>query len=265
MGLFSSIFGKKPKMPEFTPVSYSDAQKDSIAMNRASVGEAGEMTKEAWEADWAVKEKALKDAIPGYEEMVTGEKDIISDMMAGKLPKSVQDRLKDRRASLGIGGGYAGTQFAGAQTARDLGISELDLIQQGLGQSAAYTQRRGAEMPVVQSVYSMFSTPQQTLAHRTSERNLKFQRDTAASKIAAAPSPVGAGLFNTAMFGVGMAGGFGPALSGIGGFLGGAGGSSAGVGGVAKSNISGITPQENFGYLSTGFGKNWGINAPYIR
>ena len=263
MGLFSSIFGKKPKMPEFTPVSYSDAQKDSIAMNRASVGEAGEMTKEAWEADWAVKEKALKDAIPGYEEMVTGERDIISDMMAGKLPKSVRDRIINKRAAEHPG--LAGSEFARYGTARDLGISELDLIQQGLGQSAAYTQRRGAEMPVVQSVYSMFSTPQQTLAHRTSERNLKFQRDTAASKIAAAPSPVGAGLFNTAMFGVGMAGGFGPALSGIGGFLGGAGGSSAGVGGVAKSNISGITPQENFGYLSTGFGKNWGINAPYIR
>lgn len=196
MGLFSSIFGDKTTVPEFKPVDYDEQTRKAVAGNRAIVGEAGLAAREAQAEDQATLEQGLRRAIKDYDALVTSERSVIGDMLEGNLPEAMRRRMQDRSVRLGMVGSQAGE----AASAYDLGLTELDMVRMGMDYAARYKQQQAATgMAKASSVLGMFSTPQQRVAHQTSERNLQFQRDVYASKMAAAPDPVASGLFNTGM------------------------------------------------------------------
>ena len=196
MGLFSSIFGDKPTVPGFKPVDYDEQTRKAVAGNRAIVGEAGLAAREAQAEDQATLEQGLRRAIKDYDALVTSERSVIGDMLEGNLPEAMRRRMQDRSVRLGMVGSQAGE----AASAYDLGLTELDMVRMGMDYAARYKQQQAATgMAKTSSVLGMFSTPQQRVAHQTSERNLQFQRDVYASKVAAAPDPVASGLFNTGM------------------------------------------------------------------
>jgi hypothetical protein len=219
MGLLSKIFGEKVKTPEFTSVDIDATQEGAADANIGIIPKASRLALSQQKADQATLLQGLRSAIPDYDEMVSGERSIIADMMAGKLPN--RDRIVDLRAAQHLG--QAGSEFARYGTARDLGISELDLMTQGLGQARAFKQQQaqvGMAQPM--SVGYMFQTPQQRLAHLTSERNMEFQRNMFDAKMKAAPDPIYSGITKTAIAGLGAwagASAFGSTLGGAGGAL----------------------------------------------
>lgn len=219
MGLLSKIFGEKVKTPEFTSIDIDEAQEGAADANIGIIPKASRLALSQQKADQATLLQGLRSAIPDYDEMVSGERSIIADMMAGKLPN--RDRIVDLRAAQHLG--QAGSEFARYGTARDLGISELDLMTQGLGQARAFKQQQaqvGMAQPM--SVGYMFQTPQQRLAHLTSERNMEFQRNMFDAKMKAAPDPIYSGITKTAMSALGAwagASAFGSTLGGTGGAL----------------------------------------------
>lgn len=54
-----------------------------------------------------------------------------ASMMRGEIPDDVARNVWDRRAAQAASGGVSGSQFTGANTARDLGLTRLDLQNQG--------------------------------------------------------------------------------------------------------------------------------------
>ena len=221
MGLLSKIFGEKVKTPEFTSIDIDATQEGAADANIGIIPKASRLALSQQKADQATLLQGLRSAIPDYDEMVSGERSIIADMMAGNLPKSVRDRMVNLRAAQHLG--QAGSEFARYGTARDLGISELDLMTQGLGQARAFKQQQaqvGMAQPM--SVGYMFHTPEKRLAHLTSERNMEFQRNMFDAKMKAAPDPIYSGITKTAMAGLGAwagASAFGDTLGKSGGAL----------------------------------------------
>ncbi len=75
---------------------------------------------------------ALETAIPGYKGIQSDRAGAVGSMIRGEIPKDVQDQVYRKAASKAIEGGFGGTEFARNLTARDLGLTSLDIVGRGL-------------------------------------------------------------------------------------------------------------------------------------
>ena len=224
MGILSKLFGKKVKIPEFVKIDADEQQGSAISSNRKYVGEAAKLALEQQEADQSALEQGLKQAIPNYDGLVGGQRDVIDDFLGGRVPKDVADKMADRAAARGIDTGTQGSQAASFNELRNYGLTSLDMKREGVGMAQNFVAQQSAYgMAKPMSVTSMFFSPQQRLSHETSERNLKFQRDMAANKMAAAPDPRWVGVAGIAATAAGAAFG-GPAGAQMGASMFGGGG-----------------------------------------
>ena len=231
MGILSSIFGKRPVVPPFDPISIDEQQTGAIEGNINAVGKAAELARLQQEADQENLLGGIRAAFPGYDDYVSGTTDVIQQLMSGEVPEQVRRQIQNQRAAMGVSTGTSGSQRLEFSTARDLGLTSLDLTMKGLQTgSQFFQQQRAGAVAAPMSVTSMFQSPAARLAHATSERSMRFQRDYAANKVAASPSPVASSLFN---IGMAMVGGM------VGGPAGAAVGSGASTGGFSGLNSSG--------------------------
>ena len=227
MGLLSSIFGKRPKVPPFEPVSIDEAQLDAIEGNIAATGPAASLAQYQQSADQEVLEQGIRKAFPKYDEYVSGTQNVIQQLMSGEVPEQVRQQVQNTRAAMGVARGGAGSQRLQFSTARDLGLTSLDLTMRGLQTgSQFFQQQRNLGMAQPMSVTSMFQTPAARLAHTTSERSMEFQRNLMHEKIQAAPNPIYQGLFKIGMQAAGA-------------YFGGASGA------VGSTAASGLAPEMN--------------------
>lgn len=257
MGFLSKIFGKKPKVPEFTPVDYDKEYDATMDYNEENIERFGGISRKAQEQDQQALTQGLRSAIPNYDELLASEFDITSSLLRGELSKREQDRLRDRRAALGLSSGTQDADLTQYSYARDLGLAERDLINQGMAYADNRIRRQSAFVAQPVSVTSMFQSPQQRIAQKMSERDSKFNRDFAANKIAAAPDPRWVGMTKVAMAAVGgMAGasaGAGTAMGSFGGSMMGAqmGAGLIGGGGGGGNMMSNLAMM---GMMRGGFG-----------
>ena len=231
MGFLSKIFGKKPKVPDFVPVDYDKEYDAAADYNEENIERFGGISRKAQEQDQQALTQGLRTAIPNYDELLAAEFDITSSLLRGELSKREQDRLRDRRAALGLSTGTQDSDLTQYSYARDLGLAERDLINQGMAYADNRIRRQSAFVAQPVSVTSMFQSPQQRIAQKMSERDSKFNRDFAANKIAAAPDPRWVGMSKVAMAAVGgMAGASAGAGTAMGSFGGGMMGAQMGAG-----------------------------------
>lgn len=248
MGFLSKLFGKKVKIPEFVKIDAGDVQGDTIDSNRKYVGQAAKLALEQQAADQAALEQGLKQAIPGYEGLVGGQRDVIDDFLGGRVPKDVADKMADRAAARGISTGTQGSQAIDFSELRNYGLTSLDMKREGVGMAQNYiAQQYSYGMAKPMSVTSMFFSPQQRLAHETGERNLKFQRDMSQAKMDAAPDPRYVGVAKIAATAIGGAH-FGLAGAAMGS-------SMFGGGGGGGSNLMAMAMMaQKYGQQSSSFG-----------
>ena len=193
-------------------------------------GEAGKLALQQQEADQDALEQGLKRSIYGYKGLVTGEREVIGDMLAGKVNTDVAERLRDYNAARGIATGTQGSQAIDFSELRNYGVTSMQQQEKGLVAAQnwkSWQATYGMAKPM--SVTSMFMSPQSRLAHETSERSMLWQRDLMQAKMDAAPDPrfVGVAKGLTAALGGSwatpdeLAARPGGGAGGLGGFLGG--------------------------------------------
>jgi hypothetical protein len=73
----------------------------------------------------------LGQALPGYQQAVGKSMANIQSQLSGQLPADVINQIQRSSAFGALRGGFAGTGAAQALTARDLGLTSLQLTQQG--------------------------------------------------------------------------------------------------------------------------------------
>lgn len=209
--------GRRVRVPELRRVDTAREQRESIRQNLAAIEPAAELSRKATEADQSTLEAQLRRAIPGYDRLISQASSNIGSALRGELSPEVTQQVQRSTAGRALmSGAGAGSGFGRALTARDLGLTSLNLQQQGLNQAMGFIQnQRSTGMVQPFSVSSMFVSPSQRINLALQENTMQLNRDMMAAQEAAKPDPmmaaIGGSLSNMGgmMFGGAMSGGIG--------------------------------------------------------
>lgn len=171
-----AVFGSKPGVAEYVPTDLGAEAKRAAKSNLDNAPDT-----------LAYLEKIL----PGYSEMVKQGSTNTRALLRGEIPKDVQDKIFRSSAFKSFAGGYGGSGMAKGLTARDLGLTSLDLMDKGnnSAQLWARTTQEGAAPMMITAKDQAGQTERNNLYKQAVEQ-MKFN-------VTAAPDPGAAGLFNT--------------------------------------------------------------------
>jgi len=237
--------GKKVKVPQFKKVDVEAEQKAAIKGNIASLTSANELAQKTTSAEQSLLENQLRRAIPGYDQMLGQMSSNIGSALKGELNPDVMANLQ--RSSAGknlMSGAGAASGFGTARTARDFGLTSMQMQNQGFAQAQSFMQQQrtmGMAQPF--SASSMFISPTQRLNISLQENQSEFNRNMSAAQVAAQPDPMMAALGGT--------------MSNMGGMAFGRGLSGAMAGPPSQSS-----PQSDFRFYNAGTGTGAGA-SPY--
>lgn len=194
-GFLSQIFGSKPTVPALKPIDIGQIQQQTITQNQAALPGAEKLATDVNTFNQQQLLALMAAATPDFAGIQKNIGENLASMTAGEIPQDVQDAIQRSAAARALGGGYGGSGMHGALVARDLGLTSLQLTQQGLASAEKWMSfTRSALVPEQFNVSSMFFTPQQQLGFATSERNTQFAHDWLQSQIQAMPDPVLSGI-----------------------------------------------------------------------
>jgi hypothetical protein len=149
----------------------------------------------------------LGQALPGYQGMINQMQTNTGQLLQGAVPQDVQDQIRRSAAYQSLMGGTAGagTGTTGAITARDLGLTSLDLQKTGFSQSSNLLQlARTSLMP--QPVNPLSLLPLSDLINATEwQKEATFQANEAAYTAKANAAAAGIGAPSNQLAGVGGA------------------------------------------------------------
>jgi len=207
-GLLSK--GSKPKVPAFKPIDFAAEQKQAIQQNIGSLESATELATKTTAAEQSQLEAQLRRAIPGYDQLISQAGKNIGANLRGEVSQDVQSQLQRSSAGRALSGGYgAGSGVGRNLSARDFGLTSMQIQNQGLAQAQNFIQQQrtfGMAQPF--SISSMFITPGQRIGAMQQQNQQQYGRDLQAAQVAAMPDPTMAA--------------FGSAISTAGGMYGGA-------------------------------------------
>jgi len=132
LGVAGSLFKKKPKIPTFKKVDQAKAQQEGIAANLASFSQAKQLADQTTGADQDRLDSMLSRVEPNYRKNLAAASASIGDMLNGRLGFGDQSYAMRQSAERGGALGLAGSGAGRNLTARDLGLTELQVRQQGL-------------------------------------------------------------------------------------------------------------------------------------
>ena len=189
--LLGGLFGpKKVKVPELKPIDFEGEQKKAIGQNIAALQPATELAQKTTSAEQSILESQLRRAIPGYDQLIAQAGQNIGASLRGEVSQDVQSQLQRSAAGRALGGGFGGGSGMGrALSARDFGLTSMQIQNQGLAQAQNFIQQQrtmGMAQPF--SVSSMFITPNQRIGFMQEQQSRQYSRDMAAAQVAAQPS-----------------------------------------------------------------------------
>jgi hypothetical protein len=235
--------GKKVKVPQFKKVDVEAEQQAAIKGNIASLTSANELAQKTTSAEQSLLESQLRRAIPGYDQMLGQMSSNIGSALKGELNPDVMANLQ--RSSAGknlMSGAGAASGFGTARTARDFGLTSMQMQNQGFAQAQSFMQQQrtmGMAQPF--SASSMFISPSQRMNISLQENQTQFNRDMAAAQVASQPNP--------------MMAAFGGTMSNIGGMAFG-----QGLSKMMAAPPSPQSPQSDFRFYNAGTGAGAGAS-----
>lgn len=190
--------GSKPKIPPFTPVDASQEQNRAIQNNLANFQSASQLVSKASSFDQDTLTNQLRKAIPGYDQIVQKASQNIENQLSGQISPDVAAQVQRASAARALAGGYGGSGAAGNLTARDLGLTSMQIQQQGFGNALNYIQnQRQTAVAAPTSVTSMFLTPAQRVGIAQFNASGGMQQGNLAAQANAMPNPMAAAVGNS--------------------------------------------------------------------
>lgn len=250
------LFEEKEKPQTYKPPTLAESQAASVAGNRAVLPEAERLGSEINRYNQDELLKALRGAIPGYDELVAGISGNIASGLKGEIPDDVSDAVQNSAAARALAGGYGGSGMSGNLVARDLGLTSYGISQKALDSAQRWlvTGSQALTAPRFDVSRAFVSPVEQFRADTEREGNM-FNYRRYLEKIRITPEPwekAVEGLLDwVATTGLSVAS---MGVGNIGGMMGGQGGGGAGGGKAPSGNP---TP----GYLGSAGGAEY-FNVP---
>ena len=189
----SSIFGKKPDVPDLEKLDPNAVQKSSIQGNLEALPLASDLVSKSNQFSREEIDKMLE--AQGMGGLMKQGTKISESMMRGELPLSDIAMSQLGSVAKSFGGGFAGSGSMGSLVARDLGLKEMDVINKGMDSAQSWLRTSAAMYePSMIGVKSMFLTPEQQYQMENEQNTQQFQHDWMKNQINAMPDPVLRGL-----------------------------------------------------------------------
>jgi hypothetical protein len=140
----------------------------------------------------------IETAIPGFRDILRmgGETtrqmmDVSSQELHGEIPKDVQEAVQRSSAYTSLMGGTAGSGMSSALTARDLGLTSLDLTQRGaqMAGAAGNAAQRWASLAQAGGPAGMMVTTAEQAQLDMQQNLIKQATQQTKYNVAAAPDP----------------------------------------------------------------------------
>lgn len=184
IGLGLGAYGKKPKVPELKPISPDATQAATVAGNAANFGDIAKLAASVNTFNQDQLNALIDRALPGARQQI---QQTLSSQLRGEIPQDVQNAIfRGTAERTAAGNAFGGGGFTRNVTARDLGLTSLDITNKALSSAESWLSK--ATAPTF-DVTSMFFTPQQRLAFEQQQQGAQFSRDVMAAGVAAAPDP----------------------------------------------------------------------------
>lgn len=204
----------KVKAPPAPKVNAGEEAGKAIAANIENLPQAQTLAEQVNKFNQQELMDQLKEFAPYAQETARAQSKNLLEQAQGKIPKDVADQIYRSTAARSLAGGTGGSQYAGNLTARDLGLTSLQLMNQSLANSNVYLSgvRQNLMAPNF-DVASMFISPSQQIQTQMWNETNRFNRDYLANQLRAAQSAatafgnslqqMGTGLTGAAMGGLG--------------------------------------------------------------
>lgn len=256
VGGAAGIYGHKVNVPPLNAPDPQAVQTKTIAGNIAALPGAENLASEVNRFSTDQIAKMLGAVLPGYQSLFAKAGTNVADLLAGKLPTDVVNRVSDFSNARSFGSGTQGSAFGENLTLRDLGLTSLQAEQMGLSEFGNLLGMAESVTPQPFNFATAFLSPAQQVQNAYLQEQIQFGRDLAAARADAAPDPSvvamaqGAGKTGDDIASL-AAGGFG-AGGMVGGGAGGAslmGGGSTGIG-----TLGGFANASGGSWIGTGLG-----------
>lgn len=176
--IIGSLLQEKPKVPEFQKINAQQEQAKATAGNIANFDQSAQLGSQVNQFNQDQLLGMLRKAVPGYDDMMKQGSNLIQSYMRGEIPEDVKNQIGRNTAEKSLAGGYGGSGMARNLEARDLGLTSLQLTQQGLDSASRWmTSASQRAVPNMFDVTSMFLSPMQQIGLSVGERDTQFQRD----------------------------------------------------------------------------------------
>ena len=195
--ILDSIFGGKPDIADYTDLNFGTEQNLALEDDLAAWGHISQLGSDFQKSYLS----ELNTAIPGFTDILAEGGTLTKQMesiagteLSGQLPKDVMEQVQRSSAFQNLLAGGGGS-MANANTARNLGLTSLDLISQGAAMSGNAAQRWGqlasaSGAGAASNVMSgMLQTPQQRAAFDKDQAMIQLALQQARNNRAAAPNP----------------------------------------------------------------------------
>lgn len=190
-------FGSRLNVPEIP--SLADILKTGVGANVAALPDLQKLATATNVFNQEEITRMLESTAPG---LLAGMKSATGNAAAlarGEIPEDVQRAVQSSTAARSLGGGYGGSGLSRNLTARDLGLTSLNLTGEGQQRLMGLGGFARNLFPTFDYTTAFFS-PAQMLDYTYSS----FQRNLLAAKSAAAPDPVARGRADQEMALFGM-------------------------------------------------------------
>jgi hypothetical protein len=166
-------------------VNAEQAVQRAFQYNQGMMQEYGAMAQQMTDIDVQNKERQLDEFVPGWRQSTDKVRAINESYMRGEIPKDVADNLTRSAAFVtAMGGGSA--QGQAALTARDLGLTSMQLQQQGMAGTQSYMQMMNQLMPEMTTAASVMGSQgmnaQMAVTTALQNAELKLRGDVATSQ-----------------------------------------------------------------------------------
>jgi len=239
IGFGASAASKKKKALKKianTPgVDINQVQKDAIEADIADLDRASRLASGISKSIQDQQRDLTEAGFPEFQNIFGKAQEQVASFLRGELPQDVEDQIINRSAARGITSGTVGSQFNRNLTARDLGLTSLNLVQAGLGALptiGSFAKQFAVPDPVNPGAF--FLSASERLATKSKERSERLNLLAKAAGLPGATETIGQGLMSV---GGGLLGG---GLQGIMGGMGGTPSASGGTGGTGTAGFGGM-------------------------
>lgn len=159
-GLLGGLLRKKPEVPKFRPIDTGAEAGKAVQANATNFGDISGLASRVNEFNTEELQAALKQIIPNIDSINQRASSNIESMLAGEIPDDVAEAVNRASASSSFARGLGGSGFGRNLRTRDLGLTSLQLTQQGLDSASKWlSNARQTQVAPQMDVTSMFISP----------------------------------------------------------------------------------------------------------